>query len=153
MRQGRSQPGTANVRRLRDKIVQCVTGSLLRKEGERMIRLNIPAIPPSPNRVLGKHWSMKAGVRDMWSLLVRSQYVPSSDFVAHGKRKVKITLCHARLYDKDNAYASVKPVVDALAHWGLICGDSQHWLELAVEQEKCPHKKRHTIIEVETVER
>jgi len=31
----------------------------------------------------------------------------------------------------------------------LIWDDSDEWLDLTVEQNKCPHKKRHTIIELE----
>jgi hypothetical protein len=111
------------------------------------MKLTIPAVPPSPNRVLGKHWSTKAGEKDKWILLVRSQILPGR---ALQKRKlVVIALAHSREYDKDNAYAAVKPIVDALKHWNLIWDDSPEWLDLIVVQKKCKRKDAHTIIELE----
>lgn len=114
------------------------------------MRLDIPSVPPSPNRVLGKHWSMKAGVKDEWVLLVRTQIIPTP-MMRFAKKRVTITLHHSRSYDKDNLYASVKPVVDALKHWNLIWDDAPEFLDLTVDQEKCPHKKRHTVIEIEAL--
>lgn len=81
-------------------------------------------------------------------MLIRSQIIPVPMNIKQ-KMAVKITLCHARLFDKDNSYASCKPVLDALKAWNLIWDDSAEYLDLTVGQEKCPHKKRHTIIELE----
>ena len=111
-----------------------------------MITLTIPDVPPSPNRVLGKHWRTKNGEKNKWVLLVRSVYLPAH--VEDVKRSVVITLCHSRMYDKDNAYASVKPLVDSLKYWNLIVDDTSKWLVLKVQQEKCPHKQRHTTIQI-----
>lgn len=113
------------------------------------MKLVIPDVPPSPNRVLGKHWSTKAGVKDAWVMLVRSQIMPGR--ISTIKKQVKITLHHSRLYDKDNAYASCKPVIDALKHWNLIWDDSAAFLDLTVEQKKCKHRDRHTVIDIETL--
>ena len=111
------------------------------------MKLTIPAVPPSPNRVLGKHWSTKAGEKNKWILLVRAMSTPLPMQFAE-RKKVDITLAHSRLYDEDNAYAAVKPVVDALKHWRLIWDDSPEWIDLIVWQEKCKRKDAHTIIEL-----
>ncbi len=110
------------------------------------MKLIIQDVPPSPNRVLGKHWSTKAGEKDKWILLVRSLILPGR--AQQERKQVLITLCHSRRYDVDNAYAAVKPLVDALKHWNIIWDDSPKWIDLMIGQEQCPHKKRHTIIEV-----
>lgn len=111
------------------------------------MRLDIPDVPPSPNRLRGKHWGVKKQLGDYWSSLVRAEILPQKCPVR--KRKAVVVLHHSRLYDKDNAYASVKPVVDALTRWGLIVDDSKEWLDLEVQQAKCLHKQRHTVIEIE----
>lgn len=111
-----------------------------------MIRLDIPDVPLSPNRLRGAHWAKKKRIADYWKSLVRSQAMPS--YVWEERKSVKITLWHSRLYDKDNAYASCKPVIDALKWWNHIVDDSAEWMELTVEQAKCPHKQRHTVIEI-----
>lgn len=111
------------------------------------MRLVVRDVPPSPNQVLGRHWRTKAGVKNKWIMLIRSQILPSWKAWKR-KERVKITLCHSRFYDKDNAYAACKPVLDAMKQWNLIWDDRPQYLDLAVEQEKCPHKQRHTIIEM-----
>jgi hypothetical protein len=65
------------------------------------------------------------------------------------KMRCKITLHHARPYDKDNAYGACKPVVDALVRNGALWEDTPYYTDLTVEQEKFPHKKRFTSIELE----
>jgi len=114
------------------------------------MKLVIPAIPPSPNRILGKHWSVKAGEKNAWVLLVRGQVLPKP--VQKFRCRVAIRLFHPRQYDKDNLYASVKPVVDALKHWRLIRDDSSEWLDLDVQQEKCPKKFQRTEIYIERLQ-
>jgi hypothetical protein len=119
------------------------------------MKLIINAVAPSLNRLLRLHWRKKQALNAMWIMLVRSEFVPKSltgpypNGAAKTKMRVKITLCHSRLFDRDNAYGSVKPLVDALTHWKIIKDDSAEWLDLVVGQSLCPHKKRHTIIEVE----
>lgn len=111
------------------------------------MRLDIQAVPPSLNKTLRLHWREKQELNAYWVLLVRGSFKPAK--AAERKMRVKIILCHARMYDRDNLYGSVKPCVDALRHWRLIADDTDEWLDLTVEQEKCPHKKRHTRIELE----
>ena len=56
--------------------------------------------------------------------------------IADGKRKVTIYMFRKRLLDKDNAYTSVKYVLDALTYWGLIIDDKDKYCDLTVEQAK-----------------
>jgi hypothetical protein len=112
------------------------------------LRIDISGVPPSLNKTLNMHWRELTNLKNTWKALVRSQIIPSPMNLSQRKR-VKITLHHSRFYDKDNAYGAVKVLVDALKAWNLIWDDSAVYLDLSVEQEKCPHKKRHTVIELE----
>ncbi|MGC2234213.1 MAG: hypothetical protein WBA09_22120 [Candidatus Acidiferrum sp.] len=110
--------------------------------------MNIPDVPPSLNKLLRMHWRRRAVEKAKWitEILVSREI----GFHATGKMRVTITLNHSRFYDKDNAYGACKILVDSMKNFGLIRDDSPEWLDLTVEQEKCPHKKRHTVIELET---
>lgn len=115
--------------------------------GGGVLRLVISETPPSLNKVLRMHWAKKRGLLQAWRWMIRATFVGS--IVCNGKRRVKITLHHSRLYDKDNAYGACKVIFDALKAEGFIVDDRKEWLEATVEQEKCPHKERHTIVEIE----
>lgn len=112
------------------------------------MRIEIPAVPPSPNRVLGKHWSSKSGTKNEWIMWVRAKR-PEVHLKPVVKMRLRAILAHSRPYDPDNAVAAMKPVIDALKHWRLIFDDSPQYLELTVEQVKCKHKDRHTVLELE----
>lgn len=115
------------------------------------MKLTIPEVPMSLNKVLVLHWRTRSAVNDLWRVLVRSMLdLNGESRKATGKMRCQILLSHSRFYDKDNAYGAVKPLVDALKHWKLIYDDTAEWLELSVEQEKCTHKQRHTIVELES---
>jgi hypothetical protein len=115
------------------------------------MKLTIPDVPPSLNKVLRMHWAKKRQLKRSWHLQVWAETglgpVPSAPVPR--KRKVGITLHHSRFYDKDNAYGACKVLVDVLRAEGLIYDDTAEWLDLTVEQAKCPHKQRHTVIEIE----
>ncbi len=117
------------------------------------MKLTIPDIPPSLNKVLRMHWAKKRGLLRAWIWMIRTSGIFGNSLVAFagGRRRVRITLHHSRLYDKDNAYGACKVIFDALKAEGLIMDDSAKWLEAIVEQEKCPHKQRHTIVELEAM--
>jgi hypothetical protein len=111
------------------------------------MKLTIPDVPPSLN-ALPRHWGDKARLNSYWRSLVRSVLLPES--WPKGKQRVTVTLCHGRKYDEcDNLQGACKPIFDALKHWKLIVDDSPQWLEAHVSQEKCKHRERHTIIEIE----
>lgn len=114
-----------------------------------MIVLDIPDVPPSLNKVLRMHWSKKSRLALDWAWKARIAFdYQNSSILRIGKKQVKITLHHSRMYDKDNAYGSCKVLVDCLRGLKVIQDDTAEWLELTVEQARCPHKQRHTIIEI-----
>ncbi len=112
------------------------------------MKLAIPVCPPSLNVTSQMHWRAQRKLHDIWKLLVRGA-MPEMYLKPVVKMRCLITLHHSRLYDKDNAYGAVKPVVDSLRHWNLIFNDTDEYLDLTVEQAICPHKQRHTVIELE----
>jgi hypothetical protein len=112
------------------------------------VRLEIPDVPPSLNKTLNMHWRTRTELGNTWKALVRSRIIPLPINISQRKR-VTITLHHSRFYDKDNAYGAVKVLVDALKACNLIWDDSALYLDLSVEQQKCSHERRHTVIEIE----
>lgn len=106
----------------------------------------VPDIPPSPNELKGLHpmvlykrvnpikqltWTLAQSARNRagWPL-------PASAAIERARRQgppaprwVGITLHLAKLRDKDNLVASVKPVIDALKGV-LVVDDSEEWLAL-----------------------
>jgi hypothetical protein len=118
------------------------------KVRETGMKLDIPDVPPSLNRTLRMHWAKKQDIKNSWILLIRQQ-LNGAYLKPIVKMRCKITLCHARAYDKDNLYGSVKPLVDALRFNRLIMDDTAKYLDLTVEQSQCAHKERHTVIELD----
>lgn len=113
------------------------------------MKLEIKAIPPSLNKVLRMHRWAKKDLKDEWILLVREQLNADRLKCSSTQRmKVKVTIHHSRLYDRDNAWGACKVLFDALRHWLLIHDDSPEWLEATILQQKCPHRQRKTIVEL-----
>jgi hypothetical protein len=110
--------------------------------------LTIPDVPPSLNVLLRLNWRNQYALRRKWNLLVRSQ-LNGNYLKGTAKVRATITFHHARFYDRDNAYGAAKLVVDALKDWRLIYDDSKKFLDLNVEQEQHPHKRRFTTVELE----
>lgn len=115
------------------------------------MRMEIKAIPPSLNKVLNMHFRAKTDLKANWRALIRTQVIPGTYPAAEGKRRVRVTLHHSRLYDDDNAAGACKVIFDALRAWKLIRDDSRKYLEQHIEQVKCPHRERKTVIEIEGV--
>lgn len=114
------------------------------------MKLTIADVPPSLNMLMRLHWWNQHALRKKWALLVRCQ-LDGYYLKATVKVRVAVTLCHARLYDADNAVGACKVLVDALKDWRLIYDDTKEYLELVVKQEKCAHKRRHTLVEIEAL--
>jgi hypothetical protein len=63
---------------------------------------------------------------------------------------VRIVFGRTRPLDRDNAWGSVKALVDGLRHAGLISGDSEEEIELSVDQFKVQHRSEEkTTIEID----
>lgn len=110
------------------------------------MKLDISAVPPSLNKTLNMNRWAHARLNLEWRMLIRAGCMPNG--AVQRKQRVTITFWHSREYDRDNLFGAVKPVVDALKHWKILVDDTAEWLELHVEQAKCPHKQRHTVIEI-----
>lgn len=113
--------------------------------------LDIPDVPRSLNVLLNLHWRNQRKERDKWILLVRSQMDMNGMWLQPiVPMKAKITLYHSRFYDEaDNLKGACKPLIDALKHWKLIYDDTPRYFKADIRQEKYPHKRRHTVIELE----
>lgn len=124
--------------------------------------LRLPGTPPSGNLLKRMHWAEYKRLLERWFLIVRC----APGFVrippASGRRRLVITRRGARALDRDNLWASMKPVIDVLrpAKWetgtyrsgakkglrwsrarighGLIQEDDAAHLELEVRQEPLP---------------
>ena len=96
-------------------------------------------------------------VRHHWSVPMRIQqrcagYVLAAigkDTGNVGRRRMVITLHRnpAHALDRDGAYASVTPLVNAIKKLGHLRDDSEEWLELSVIQ--ADSKARKTEVEIE----
>jgi hypothetical protein len=99
------------------------------------------------------HWRTKQKLSDKWQVEVfcAVPLAPLRRILTHDLRpkRATVTLFHSRFYDRDNAFGACKVVFDALKRNGFIVDDAPEWLTQDVKQEKCPHKKRHTVIELE----
>jgi len=116
------------------------------------LTFTIPEVPPSLNRVLRMHWRKRVKLNNNWKLWVRSQMDCAPRCPPGRKMRCTVTLHHSRFYDDcDNRNGACKPLFDALKHWNLILDDSRDFLEATVEQAKCSHRTRHTIVELEAM--
>jgi len=114
------------------------------------MRLVINDIPKSPNGsqgLLRMHWAARGKYNQYWKLLIRSQFRSLPEDPPDTKKKVSISQMRRRLLDRDNLYASCKPILDAMTRCNLIRDDSEEWIELHVTQ--VTGKQKITVIEVE----
>lgn len=129
----------------------------------------------SPNELLGRHWREKGRERKTWQLTCETALViaigvaaaqellgPGAALVGcHGgvvktKRRVTVTRLVPRrsgfIRDDDNLRFSVKPILDALTHLGLIYDDAREWCELPLPtQGIAPDRTWWTHIVIEPV--
>jgi hypothetical protein len=115
------------------------------------MRLVIEDIPRGMNGshgLLRMGWRARSKYNKYWLQLIRSQ-INMAHRPARARQVVSISQMRRRLLDRDNLYASVKPILDALRHWKLIKDDSEKWIELQLLQQSGPQKI--TIINIEEV--
>jgi len=60
---------------------------------------------------------------------------------------VSISQMRRQEFDRDNLYASCKPICDALVHWKIIKDDSEKCIDLQASQVK--GKEKITIVNIE----
>jgi hypothetical protein len=117
------------------------------KVGPVYVAHEVRRIPLSMNARL--HWAVRHRWTKAWQAAVEGE------LWAHKRKlgqlpmahaRITITLCSVRLLDTDNAYAAVKPVVDALTVFGVIEDDRPDCIELVVKQQRVPHKVEETVL-------
>src|SRR5438270_25689 len=94
----------------------------------------------------GKQWkeSVEAGI---WENKKKLGPMP------YEKARVQVTLYTMKLLDKDNAYASVKNIVDALKIYGVIVDDRLDCIDLTVSQQQVKHRAdEKVILEIERID-
>lgn len=108
------------------------------------ILITIPRVPPSGNELRRKyrHWAVYKQLKTSWAWDLKSYCGgPETFYLITGatlkiKMRLHFNIGRKRLLDKDNAYAGVKPIVDAARELKFIYQDSPKYLELIVEQFK-----------------
>ena len=122
-----------------------------------IIRLTVPEIPVSPNGPGGLfriHWGQRKRMFEAWAwhvsvALNRLGNGPRLPEALKRRRKVFIYQVRTRRLDRDNLWASVKPICDALKKNKLIFDDSEKWIELEVTQSTGkPNKTEITITDL-----
>ena len=92
-------------------------------------------VPESTNRLLRSHWAKRRREARRWRNLVVAicgrRSPPAAVPVA-----LAITVHRYRTQDPDNAYASVKHLLDALVRAGWLKDDAASWLKLEVREEE-----------------
>ena len=114
-----------------------------------MIRVKLPFVCRNLMNVR-HHWSEPGRIQKRCSGYVFAQIGKESAEV--GKRRMVITLHRnpAHALDRDGAYASVKPLVDAIKKLRHLKDDSEEWLDLSVVQ--ADSKQRSTLVEIFEIE-
>ena len=114
------------------------------------LRIVLPMPTPSLNEWNGRRWYAKAKIKRTWwdaiALLLGMRVVST----ATTKRSVTIERHAPRMLDHDNAWAGVKPILDALVTLGLLVDDAPKWCDLHVSQHKTGRgEPPHTVIVIE----
>lgn len=101
-----------------------------------MLKLTIPVVPPSTNKLMRMHYIDRYKLMNMWEWLVKLELCNSDVTVGRAKTKKKISIVQfrKRLLDPDNLYGSCKPLLDALTKNFLIVDDNERWAILEVRQ-------------------
>ena len=113
------------------------------------MRLVLPDIPVGLN---GNNGLLRMGGRrrskynKYWVFLVRGQ-IDNTHKTPKGRQVVHVSQMRRQLFDRDNLYASCKPICDALVHWKLIKDDSEKYIDLQPTQ--IIGKEKITIVNIE----
>jgi len=90
-------------------------------------------VPRGANKLLRAHWSVRRREEKDWRLLIRS-VCGRPPAMVESRVRLEVTIHRLQLQDPDNAYASLKPLLDALVREGWLRDYSSQWLELDVQE-------------------
>ena len=112
------------------------------------VKLVIPRITPSLNKLLVMHWRERHKLMTTWNWEVKVAMRETYEEIKfdHLKRKVKIISYRKKICDPDNFIGGLKPLIDALISNFLLIDDSYKFLVLDPCQKKDPKNKRTEII-------
>ena len=125
-----------------------------------MTTLTVPLVPPSANALRRKfrHPHSYKKLREVWERSLAYAATNAEERTQLKKQascfkvRVRVTVTHAGEYDKDNFFAALKPVLDALIRIGYLHDDNSEWMELECEQQTHPRVKKTTVT-IEALER
>lgn len=129
------------------------------------VRVVIPGVPPSANKLLRMHWAEKGREKDRWRSmighLILRQDAGWLQAMTEAKKRMKVTVIvrSAKLDDPDNLPARAKLILDvlkptkiragkAVTGLGFIFDDSREYLEPDVRQEQVKGLKE-TVLAIE----
>ncbi len=98
----------------------------------------ITSIPISLNRYRNFHWAQKKAEVDRWQqliLMATGRYGPFHKNIIPRKTHMKIQVLRKRVQDLDNAWGSLKPMLDAMKRNGWIVDDRRSWLDIVAFEE------------------
>jgi len=109
-----------------------------------VIALRVDRVPVGPNStfrggrrvpgLLRSHWAARKRDLDDWTLEIRAAAGGIGCARPLARKLVVIVLHRRRMLDPDNAYGSLKPVLDGLRRNELIADDSTARIELVMRQ-------------------
>lgn len=105
-------------------------------------------IPHSPNRLNSLHWGEKKRWKDAWEEEVGWAWIRDKMKYEHllkdlpfKKAQLEIFIFSIQAQDTDNAYASMKGIIDGLRKVKLITDDDPSHLRVKITQAKVAHKE------------
>lgn len=117
----------------------------------RLIELDIPMLPPSPNQLRSAHWAKLHRIREdaSWAVL-KAWNTAGRPGAPKTAAVVDVVICaHGRAGDPDNAWARMKPILDSLVEHLLLVDDSPAWLSLGtISHAKAPPKQGHVLVTI-----
>lgn len=115
---------------------------------EGLLRLEIPAIPPSPNTYNGRHWSHYRRLRKAWSWWVKTAVLQAGcGSLQWPRSRILVTRISQRRLDPDNAMAALKCVIDGLRDAKVIENDTAEHVEVPPVNQQIGRPSR-TVIEI-----
>jgi Holliday junction resolvase RusA-like endonuclease len=109
------------------------------------IVVTINAVPLTANKQLRMHWAHRMRDRRRWRQWLL-QALGRLDTPPDSRVGIDLVVYRSKLQDMDNAYASVKNLLDALVDLGWSKDDSLENLWLTVTEEKCKRGNERTTI-------